>query len=239
MLPPTCFTVQMVPGFLQTWRMLFRPKISVLGFIRPENLNHHGLRHFRGLLANSKRAGICFFLWSCFRLATTIKAWLVERCRDGCPSGSFSHLHRGTLELFQSNHHNWSPTWPRPFSPNCSVPSSRKSLGGSKLLPFKNDAGHCVLWDIQCCRHVWVPFPRSVPRHNPVSELYGQFLRPHGLVFALTCNVNTGTLYRQVGAFPNHVHSIEFTTSGLQSSFRNISRMINGNRCTLAQLQVS
>ena len=24
-----------------------------------------------------------------------------------------------------------------------------------------------------------------MPRHNPVSELYGQFLRPHGLVFAL------------------------------------------------------
>jgi hypothetical protein len=27
-----------------------------------------------------------------------------------------------------------------------------------------------------------VLFPRSVPRHNPVSELYGQFLQPHGLV---------------------------------------------------------
>uniref|UniRef100_A0A4W5K059 Myosin light chain, phosphorylatable, fast skeletal muscle a n=2 Tax=Salmoninae TaxID=504568 RepID=A0A4W5K059_9TELE len=42
-----------------------------------------------------------------------------------------------------------------------------------------------------------VPFPRSVPRHSPVSELYGQFLRPHGLVLALTCTVNCGTLYRQ------------------------------------------
>ena len=37
-------------------------------------------------------------------------------------------------------------------------------------------------------------FPRSVLRHNPVSI---QFLRPHGLVFALTCTVNCGTLYRQ------------------------------------------
>jgi hypothetical protein len=27
------------------------------------------------------------------------------------------------------------------------------------------------------------PFPRFVPRHNPVSELYGQFLWPHGLIF--------------------------------------------------------
>ena len=34
-----------------------------------------------------------------------------------------------------------------------------------------------------------VPFPRSVPQHNPVSELYGQFLQPHVLVFALTSTV--------------------------------------------------
>ncbi|XP_052351705.1 serine palmitoyltransferase 3 isoform X1 [Oncorhynchus keta] len=38
---------------------------------------------------------------------------------------------------------------------------------------------------------------RSVPRHNPVSEHFGQFLQLHGLVFALTCSVNCGTLYRQ------------------------------------------
>ena len=68
------------------------------------------------------------------------------------------------------------------------------------------------------------------PRYNPVSEVYRQFLRLHGLVCALTCTVNCGTLYRQVWAFPNHVHSTEFTTGGLQSSCRNISRMISGYR---------
>ena len=26
--------------------------------------------------------------------------------------------------------------------------STRKSLGGSKLIPFKNDGGHCVLGDL-------------------------------------------------------------------------------------------
>jgi hypothetical protein len=36
-------------------------------------------------------------------------------------------------------------------------------------------------------------FPRSVTPPNPVSELYRQFLRRHGLVFALTCTVNCGT----------------------------------------------
>ena len=106
----------------------------------------------------------------------------------------------------------------------------RKNLGGSKLLPFKNDGGHCVLGDLQCCRSVLVPFPRSVPRHNPVSELYGQLFRPHGLVFALTCTVDCGTLYRHLCAFPNDAQSIEFTKGGLQSS----CRMINGIKMHLS-----
>ena len=33
------------------------------------------------------------------------------------------------------------------------------SLGGSKLLPFKNDGGHCILGDLQCCRIFWGTFP--------------------------------------------------------------------------------
>ena len=95
---------------------------------------------FRCLLANANGAVMCL-LRSGFRLATTIMAWLVECWRNGCPSGRFSHLHRGTLELCQ---------WP----------------SGS--------------WGPQCCRMFLVTFPRSVPWHNPVSELYRQFLRPHG-----------------------------------------------------------
>jgi hypothetical protein len=62
----------------------------------------------------------------------------------------------------------------------------------------------------------WYPSPDRC-LDTILSELYG-----HGLVFALTCTVNCGTLYRQVCAFPNHVQPIEFTTGGLQSSCRNI-----------------
>jgi hypothetical protein len=79
-----------------------------------------------------------------------------------------------------------------------------------------------------------VPFPRSVPRHTPFSELYGQFCRPYGLVFALTCTVNCGTLCRWLCALSNHVQSIEFTTGVLQSSCRNTLRMMNGNRMHLS-----
>ena len=32
--------------------------------------------------------------------------------------------------------------------------SSRKSIGGYKLLPFKNDGGHCVHGDLQRCKKV-------------------------------------------------------------------------------------
>ena len=61
---------------------------------------------------------------------------------------------------------------PPPIAQFGRVASSRKNLGCSKLLPFMNDGGHCVLGDLQCCRNVVGPFPRSVPWHNPVSELW-------------------------------------------------------------------
>ena len=40
--------------------------------------------------------------------------------------------------------------------------AARPSLGVlvvPKLLRFKNDGGHCVLGDLQCCTHFWYPSP--------------------------------------------------------------------------------
>ena len=140
-----------------------------------------------------------------------------------------------TEELCQSNHRVLCHLPDHGPSPRIAqlgrAASSRKSLSGSKLFPFKN-----VLGDLQCCRHFLVPFPRSVPRHNPVSDIYRHFLRPHGLVLTLTCTVNCGPLYRWVCSFPYHVQQIVFTTDGLQSSCRNISRLINGNRMHLSSI---
>ncbi len=51
--------------------------------------------------------------------------------------------------------------------------------------------------NLQCCRNS-VPFPGSVPLYNPDLDNYRQFLWLHGLVCALMCTVNCGTLYRQV-----------------------------------------
>jgi len=56
---------------------------------------------------------------------------------------------------------------------------SRKRSGRPKLLPFKDYGGHCALRNLECCRSSFVTLTRSVPCHNSVSELLGQFLRPH------------------------------------------------------------
>ena len=111
---------------------------------------------------------------------SAIKPRSVECCSDGCPSGSFSHLHTGSLELSQSDHQvlgHLSYQGPSPPIAQFGLEaSSRKSFGSSKLLPFKNYGGHCALGNLQYSIVLSVAFSRSVPRHNPVSELCRQFL---------------------------------------------------------------
>ena len=112
---------------------------------------------------------------------SAIKPRSVECCSDGCPSGSFSHLHTGSLELSQSDHRvlghlSYQGPCPLPIAQFGQAASSRKSPGCSKLLPFKNYGGHCALGNLQCSR-IFFSLPRSVPQHNPVSELCRQFLQ--------------------------------------------------------------
>ena len=154
---------------------------------------------------------------------SAINPRLVECCNDGCLSGSFSHLHTGSLELIQSDH--WvlgHLSYQRPFSPDCSVwpGGSRRVLVVPNFFHLRIMEATVLLGTFNAA-DFFVAFSRSVPRHNPVSELCRQFLRPHGLVFALICIVSCETLYRQMYAFPNHIQSIEFTTGGLQSRCRN------------------
>ena len=140
---------------------------------------------------------------------STIKTWLVGCCRDGCPSGRFSHLHRGTLEDCQ---------WPSVTSaiPQFGRAASSRVSVVPNFFHLRMMEATVLFDDLQCCRNFLVPFPRSVPRHNP--DLMACFLLWHAL-------------YTGVFSF-----SIEFTTGGLQSSCRNIS-MKTG--CTWAQFWVS
>jgi hypothetical protein len=165
-----------VQGFLQTWWLAFRTKSSIL--------------------VSSVQRIFFLMVWESFWQTpngqtpftvawlpsghSTIKAWLVDCCKDGCRSGRFSHFNRGTLELCQSDHRvlgHLPDQGPSPLIVQFGrAASSRKSLGSSTFLG-----------DLQCCRNVLVTLP--LPWLNPVSELYGQFLQPHGLVLALTCTV--------------------------------------------------
>ena len=64
-----------------------------------------------------------------------------------------SPISRGTLELCPSDHQVIGHIPDKGPSPPMAqfgrAASSRKSLGGSKLPPFKTDGGTCVLEDIQ------------------------------------------------------------------------------------------
>ena len=127
-------------------------------------------------MAISKLADMCLLLRSGFHLVASIGGVLQKMVvlLEGSP------ISTEELELCPSDHwvlgHLPDQGPSLPIAQFGRAASSRKSLVGSKLLPFKNAGGHEVLGDLQCCRNCLVPFPRSVPRHNPVSELYGKFL---------------------------------------------------------------
>ena len=105
---------------------------------------------FRYPLANSKWAVLCLLLRG-FRLAT-----LPSR-PDWWSAAEMVVLLEGyplSTEELQSSVREG----PRPFSPDCSFwPGDQlyESLSGSKILPF--NGGHCVLGDLQCCRHGTFP----------------------------------------------------------------------------------
>jgi hypothetical protein len=146
MLPPPCYTVGRGPGILQLCHLAFRQRVQswfdqkILFLMVWESLS----------FANSKKAVMCLLLRSGH---STTKAWLVKCCKDGCPSGRYSHFHRGTLELCQSDHWVLGHLPDQGTSPSIAqfgqASISRKSLGSSKLFPFKTDGGHFVLGGLQ------------------------------------------------------------------------------------------
>jgi hypothetical protein len=113
---------------------------------------------------------------------------LVECCIDGRNFQKDNHLNRGTLELCQSDHRvlghlpDQGPSLPIAHF-------GRPALGRFLVVPnffyLRMMEATVFLGTFNAAEMFWYTFPRSVPRHNPISELYGQFLRPHGLVFAL------------------------------------------------------
>ena len=142
---------------------------------------------------------------------STIKAWLVECCRDGCPSVMFSHLHRGTLELCQSDHRVLDHLPDQGPSSQLLNLARLPALGRVLVVPtflHKRMMADTVFWVTINDADIFWYNSSDVPWHNPVSEPYRQFLQPHGLVFALTCTINCGTIDRCV---PFQIISNQFT----------------------------
>jgi len=112
-----------------------------------------------------------------------------------------------------------------------SFPTSlHEAPGGSKILPFMYDGGHCAHWDLQLCSYLSIAFPRSVPWYNPVSEVYRQLLGLHVLVCALTCTANNGTSLKKCVLFQIITNQLNLPVC------RNFWRMISGNRMHLSSL---
>jgi hypothetical protein len=103
----------------------------------------------------------------------------------------------GALSMWPSG--SWSPPWPRPFSPDCSVWPGRPALG--RVLVVPNYLCSWVPSMLQKCLDLCLETILSCSSTDNSFDLMAWFL-------ALTCTVNCGTLYRQVFAFPNHVQSI-------------------------------
>jgi hypothetical protein len=89
-----------------------------------------------------------------------------------------------------------------------------------------------VLGDLQCCRLFFGALPRSVPRNNPVSELYGQFLRPHAFAFQLGDLIQTGVCLSK--SCP-----IQFTTVDSNQVVETSQGWSMETACTWGQFQVS
>lgn len=193
MLPPPGFTVRMVvlrwwavSGFLQTWHLTFTPKSSIL--MSSENFLSHCLR-VRQVPFGKLQAGcpVPFTKEWPSSGYSTIQAWLVECCRDGCHSQGSSLSKSQLLSL------DWQPAlwtfsnygWWRPL---CSLEAS------------KHHECFCILPQICTLR--------------PSLWWLQTILFILGLCSDINRKLRD---LIQVCAFPNYVQSSEFTSGGLQS----------------------
>lgn len=87
---------------------------------------------------------------------------------------------------------------------------SRKSSGDSKLISFHRLLRPLCSWEhkLEALDIALCPCPECVPRHDSISEVYREFPERNGLVFALICSVDCGTLYTHGCEILNFVQSL-------------------------------
>ena len=151
---------------------------------------------------------------------STIKAWLVEYCRDYCPSGRFSDLHRGTLELCQSGH--WVLGYlpdQGPSPPIAQFGRAASSRRGPYFIHLRR-MGAAVFLGFFNAAHIFC-YPSPDHYLDPIlswSSTDNSF--DHMAWFLLWHAVSTVWPYiDRCVPLPKHVQSIEFTKGGFQSSW--------------------
>ena len=122
MLPPTCFTVGMVPGFLQTWLLAFRQKSWILV---PSHQRILFLMFWESLGAfwqtPSGLSGA--FYWGVTSVSQLYHKGLIGGVLQRWLSfwKVIPSLQRNSRAPSEWPSGSWSLPWPRPFSPDCSV----------------------------------------------------------------------------------------------------------------------
>ena len=137
MLLPSCFTIGMVPGFLQPWCWHSGQRVQswfhqrILFLMACESL---------GAFWQTPGMQACAFSWPLYHIGLiggVLQRWLSFWKVLPSLQRNFGALSEWPC---QSDHAQFGR-----------VACTRKSLGGSKFLPFKHDGGHCLLGDLQCC----------------------------------------------------------------------------------------
>lgn len=193
MLQPPCFSLGMVlvrwwamPGFLQTWHLAFRPKSSIFVSSDERSLVPWYESPSDTFWQTPYRLS-CAFYWGvasvCLLLHTGLICGVLQNWL------SFWNV----LLFLQSNalSHLRGPSTPIAQIGSAVVLVLVVVVSNFFQLQMMEA---CVLMET-----FPVPFCRSVSPYNPVSEVYRQFLRLPGLVWALTCTLSYGTL--QTGVY--------------------------------------
>ena len=149
--------VGMVLGFLQTWCLVFRPNSSILVHQTRGSFTEEWLPAGHSTKKARLRSGAERLALLEGSPISTKELWSSVRMTNGF---SVTSLTKALLAWLLSL-------------------AGRPALGTVLVVPnffHLRMMEATVLGDLQCCRNVLVPFPRSVPQHNSVFDLMAWLL---------------------------------------------------------------
>jgi hypothetical protein len=170
-------------NFLWKWSLAFSQRVQSWFHLTRESLG--------AFWQTPKGVVMYLFTEKCLLFShSTIKAWLMKCCRDGCPSGRFYHLHRGTLEFHRVLGHLPDQGPSPPIAQFGRTSSSRLSLSGSKQIWTMIEAT-VFLGTFNAADIFWYPSPDRCL--NKILSLSSTDSSVNLMVWFLTCTVNCGS----------------------------------------------